>query len=144
MSITNTATSRSGRNRDSHEGAAWVEVFYDGDCPLCLKEIQLLRWCDRKSRIQFTDIAAKSFDPAEYDKSMKEFMDEIQGRRADGSWITGVEVFRQLYGAIGLWPVMGVTRIPGISHVLELGYRFFARNRLKFTGRCTPDSCKVG
>ena len=42
-----------------------VEVFYDGDCPLCLKEIQMIQWMDRKkNRIRFTDIAAEDFDAA--------------------------------------------------------------------------------
>ena len=34
-----------------------IEVFFDGDCPLCVKEIGMLRWMDRKNRIRFTDIA---------------------------------------------------------------------------------------
>lgn len=30
-------------------GTKWqVEVFYDGECPLCLREIKMLRWMDRK------------------------------------------------------------------------------------------------
>ena len=31
-----------------------VEVFYDGDCPLCTREIRLLRRLDRRGRIRFT------------------------------------------------------------------------------------------
>jgi predicted DCC family thiol-disulfide oxidoreductase YuxK len=39
-----------------------IEVFYDGACPLCLREINLLRRRDRKHAIRFTDIAAVGFD----------------------------------------------------------------------------------
>lgn len=120
-----------------------VEVFFDGDCPLCLREVKLLRWLDRNDRIRFTDIAVSDFDPARYEKSMGEFMDEIQGRLPDGQWIVGVEVFRRLYAAVGFGPLVWVTRCPGISHGLELGYRVFAKNRLRLTGRCSPESCKV-
>lgn len=120
-----------------------VEVFYDGDCPLCLREIKLLRWMDRKARIRFTDIADPSFDPSDHGKTMQEFMDEIQGRLPDGTWIIGVEVFRRLYSAVGLAPLVWLTRIPGISHGLEFGYRVFAKNRLKLTGRCDAGSCEV-
>jgi predicted DCC family thiol-disulfide oxidoreductase YuxK len=41
-----------------------VEVFYDGDCPLCVREIRMLRRKDRAAKIVFTDIAAPTFDPA--------------------------------------------------------------------------------
>ena len=126
------------------QGSDWqVEVFFDGDCPLCLREIKLLRWMDRRERIRFTDIADASFRAGDYGKSMSEFMDEIQGRLPDGSWIVGVEVFRRLYSAVGFKPFVAITRLPGISHSLDLGYRLFAKNRLKLTGRCDSEVCEV-
>lgn len=122
--------------------ADWeVEVFYDGDCPLCLREIKLLRWLDSRLRIRFTDIAKPEFDPADYGKSMQEFMGEIQGRLPDGQWIIGVEVFRRLYAAVGFRLLVPLTRIPGVSHGLDFGYRLFAKNRLRLTGRCTAEMC---
>ena len=125
-------------------GTNWqVEVFYDGECPLCLREIKMLRWMDRRKNIRFTDIADSAFRPSDYGKTMQEFMDEIQGRLSDGSWIIGVEVFRRLYGAVGLGPLVALTRLPGVSHGLDLGYRVFAKNRLRFTGRCNAGVCKV-
>ena len=75
---------------------------------------------------------------------MQDFMDEIHGRLPDGQWITGVEVFRRLYAAVGLGPLVSLTRLPGISHGLEAGYQVFAKNRLRLTGRCDPSSCNVG
>ncbi|MEL6107657.1 MAG: DUF393 domain-containing protein [Planctomycetota bacterium] len=120
-----------------------VEVFYDGECPLCLREIKMLRWMDRRNNIRFTDIADPAFRPSDYGKTMQEFMDEIQGRLPDGSWIIGVEVFRRLYAAVGLGPLVAVTRLPGISHGLDLGYRVFAKNRLRLTGRCNAGTCEV-
>lgn len=120
-----------------------VEVFFDGDCPLCRREINMLKWFDRKDRIRSTDIATDDFRAEDYGKAMSEFMDEIQGRRPDGSWIIGVEVFRQLYTAIGLGFVVWFTRCPVISHLLEFGYRIFAKNRLRLTGRCTSDTCEI-
>lgn len=79
-----------------------IEVFYDGECPLCMKEIRLLRRLDRRARIRFTDISADCFSPQILDRTMTDFMDEIHGRLPNGQWITGVEVFRQLYAAVGL------------------------------------------
>ena len=125
-------------------GTNWqVEVFYDGECPLCLREIKMLRWMDRRKNIRFTDIADSAFRPSDYGKTMQEFMDEIQGRLPDGSWIIGVEVFRRLYRAVGLGPLVTLTRLPGVSHGLDLGYRVFAKNRLRLTGRCDAGACEV-
>jgi len=125
-------------------GANWqVEVFYDGECPLCLREIKMLRRMDRKKNIRFTDIADPAFCPADYRKTIQEFMDEIQGRLPDGSWIIGVEVFRRLYASVGLGPLVALTRLPGVSHGLDLGYRIFAKNRLRLTGRCNAGACEV-
>ena len=121
-----------------------VEVFFDGACPLCRREIKMLRWMDRKQRIRFTDIADPAFHPADHGKSMQDFMDEIQGRLPDGTWIVGVEVFRRLYGSVGFGPVVWLSRLPIISHLLELGYRVFAKNRLRLTGRCNAETCDIG
>ena len=118
-----------------------VEVFYDGDCPLCLKEIRFLQWADkRRNLIRFTDIAATQFDPSTTGRTMDELMDRIHGRLPSGELIEGVEVFRQLYSAIGLGWVVALTRLPGLRWLLDVAYRFFAKNRLKWTGRCTPDA----
>ncbi len=121
-----------------------VEVFYDGDCPLCMREIRMLMRKDRASRIVFTNIAAPTFDAARYGTTYAALMTRIRGRLPDGTWIDGVEVFRQLYTAIGWRWLVAITRIPGISHLMSLGYRVFAANRLRLTGRCAPDgACEL-
>jgi hypothetical protein len=121
-----------------------VEVFFDGECPLCTREIDMLRRHDKNSRVAFTDNAAPGFDPAPLGKTMDELMGHIHGRMGDGAFIEGVEVFRQLYAAVGFAPVVALTRVPGVSHALDFGYRVFAKNRLKWTGRCEPNgACRV-
>lgn len=119
------------------------EVFFDGDCPLCVREINMIRALDRRERVRFTDIAAPGFDPRTTGLTQAELMASIRGRMPSGELVEGVEVFRQLYGAVGLGPIMPLTRVAGIRHVLDAGYRVFARNRLRLTGRCTPESCAL-
>ncbi len=113
-----------------------LEIFYDGDCPLCRREISMVRRLDRRARLRLTDIAAPDFSPASYGLSMADFMGQIQGRLPGGEWVAGVEVFRRMYAAIGGRWLVPVTRLPVISHLLDYGYRVFARNRLRWTGRC--------
>jgi len=121
-----------------------VEVFFDGDCPLCIREVNLLRRLDRRGRVQFTDIAAPDFVAAVTPEEHADFMARIRGRLPDGTMIEGVEVFRRLYAAVGFGALVALTRLPGVSQMLDLGYRVFARNRLRLTGRCAPDgACAV-
>lgn len=122
-----------------------VEVFYDGDCPLCAREIAMLRRLDGGRAIRFTDIAEPGFDATRHGRSHADLMERIHGRLPDGRWIEGVEVFRQLYRAVGFGPLVWLTRLPGIAQLLEWGYRVFAAHRLRLTGRCASDgSCTVG
>ena len=121
-----------------------IEVFFDGDCPLCRREIEMLRRRDRQGHIRCTDIAAEGFDATAYGRTQGEFMDRIQARLADGRWLEGVEVFRHLYTSIGFGWLVALTRLPGVTQLLDWAYDTFARNRLRLTGRCDPDgACRV-
>ncbi len=121
-----------------------VEVFFDGECPLCVREISLLRRLDQRAqRIRFTDIQAPGFDAAAVGISYAELMRRIHGRLPDGTIIDGVEVFRRLYDAVGFRRLVAFTRLPGVAGTLNLAYKLFAKNRLRFTGRCTPELCEA-
>jgi predicted DCC family thiol-disulfide oxidoreductase YuxK len=120
-----------------------IEVFFDGACPLCRREIAMLRNRDRHGRIRFTDIAAPDFPANEGGKSKDELMARMHGRLPDGTWIDGVEVFRRMYAAIGFGPLVALSRLPLVSTVLDWGYAAFAKRRLRLTGRCNSDTCPV-
>lgn len=120
-----------------------IEVFYDSACPLCLREVQMLRGRDRKQRIRFVDIAADEFDAATVGVTWETLMDRIHGRLPDGTVIEGVEVFRRLYAAVGFAPLVALTRLPGLTRLLDVAYHAFAKNRLRLTGRCVDDACEV-
>ena len=103
------------------------EVFYDGECPLCRKEIEMIRGKDKHNSLCLTDISVDGFQLEGY--SHETLMREIHGRRPDGSFVTGVEVFREIYDRIGFSSFVAPTRLPVISHMFDLGYWFFAKLR---------------
>lgn len=118
------------------------ELFYDGECPLCRREVAGLRRLDRQHRITFTDIAAPGFDASSLGLTHERMMARIHGRCSDGTLVEGVEVFRQVYSAVGFAPLVALTRLPGIRAALDSAYTVFARNRLRLTGRnCDSGSC---
>jgi predicted DCC family thiol-disulfide oxidoreductase YuxK len=120
-----------------------IEVFFDGDCPLCLREIEMLRKLDKAGRIRFSDIQAPGFDAGSVGLTFAQLMQRIRGRLPDGELIEGTEVFRRLYGAVGFHRAVAVSRWPGVSHLLDAGYSLFAQNRLRLTGRCTDEVCNA-
>lgn len=119
------------------------EVFFDGDCPLCVREINMLKRKDLKNKLVFTDIVSGDFDASEIGLTQEILMARIHGRDASGQLVEGVEVFRRLYDAIGFRRLVAVSRWPGMAQFLSLGYFVFARNRLRLTGRCKDEACAL-
>ncbi len=118
-----------------------IEVFHDGECPLCQREMQLLRRLDRAGAIRFVDISAPGFDPLPLGVSWQMLMERIHARLPDGTLIEGVEVFRRLYAAVGFRRLAAVSRLPAVAQLLNAAYHLFAKNRLRLTGRCSDGAC---
>lgn len=122
------------------------KLLYDGACPLCKREVSLLERFNRKRRLALEDIAAAGFDPARYGRSFDELMGQIHGVLPDGSLVSGVEVFRRAYAAVGLGLLAAPTRWPLLEPAFDKAYHWFAANRLRLTGRaetCATDRCAV-
>ena len=120
-----------------------IEVFFDGGCPLCRREVNLLARWDRQRRIRFTDIDAPTFHCDDVGMIRDELMTQMHGRLPNGTWLKGVEVFRRMYAAAGFGPLVWLSRLPLLSQLLDVGYAAFARRRLRLTGRCTAASCST-
>lgn len=122
-------------------------ILIDGECPLCKKEADMLRWLDRgRGRLALVDIAEPSFDAANYGTTFEAVMGHIHGVLPDGSLVTGNEVFRRAYAAVGLGWLWAPTKWPIIRPIADAAYNWFAKHRLKLTGRpdaCETDRCKV-
>ncbi len=123
-----------------------ILLLYDGACPLCAREVRLLRRLDRgRGRIAFEDIAAPTFDPGRHGLDRETVMARMHGVLADGSVVEGMEVFRRAYAAVGFGWLLAPSRWPLLRPVFDAGYRWFARNRLRLTGRsdCASERCEL-
>jgi predicted DCC family thiol-disulfide oxidoreductase YuxK len=121
-----------------------ITVLFDGECPLCAREVAMLRRLDRgRGRIAFDDIAAPGFDAARHGRRHEELMARIHAVLPDGRLVEGVEVFRRAYTAVGLGWTLAWTAWPGLRPLADAGYRWFARNRLRLTGR-SDSACATG
>ncbi len=124
---------------------AWdIKLLFDGDCPLCMREVRMLSRANRSGRLRLEDISHQNFDPAPYGLTKSEVMGHIHGVLPDGRVITGMEVFRRSYAAVGLGFLLAPTGWPGIKPVADRAYDWFAKNRLRLTGRdCASGTCAV-
>jgi predicted DCC family thiol-disulfide oxidoreductase YuxK len=103
-----------------------VTVWYDGACPLCRREIALMRRLDRRGRIGFVDVASGSADcPIDRSELLARFH-----AREDGQLYDGAAAFAAMWRAIPwLRPLGLLARLPILSGLLELAYRFFLKLR---------------
>eukprot|EP00088_Acartia_fossae_P055814 TRINITY_DN6486_c0_g1_i5.p1 TRINITY_DN6486_c0_g1~~TRINITY_DN6486_c0_g1_i5.p1 ORF type:complete len:196 (+),score=12.01 TRINITY_DN6486_c0_g1_i5:35-589(+) len=113
-----------------------INMLYDSECPLCMHEVNFLMKRDRKQLIKFTDIAQLDYKPElnggiSYEVGMK----KIYAVKSDGEIISGMEVFRQVYKAVGLGWVWSFTQLPGFSKLFDRFYDVWASWRMKITGR---------
>lgn len=118
--------------------SSWqIKLLYDGDCPLCMREVNFLRRRDGdRGQIQFVDIADPNYDPAEHAGiDFETAMGRIHGILPDGTIVRNVEVFRRIYEIIGLGWVYASTRWPVIGPVVDWIYGVWADRRLQLTGR---------
>ena len=122
------------------EKPTWkIKLLYDGECPLCVREVNFLSKKDRgRGIVKFVDIASDNYEPQ--DNANLDFataMGRIHAILPDGSVIKNVEVFRRVYEELGMGWVYAITKIPVLGAIADWIYGIWADWRLKLTGR--PD-----
>jgi len=114
-----------------------VRVLFDGECPLCVREVNFLRAKDNgRGRLDLVDIASPAYDPGvNRGIDFVTAMGTIHGIKKDGTVLTGVPVFDAAYSAVGLGWVYAFTKNETAAKVAGKIYDFWAARRLQVTGR---------
>jgi len=118
-------------------------MLFDGQCPVCSREVAMLRKRNGAGRIAFEDITTPSFDPAIYGLTMDQVIGAIKAVRPDGSILTGLDVFAEVYEAVGWTWLARPLRWRLTRPLAQLGYNIFAALRPKFS-RFKPHACADG
>ncbi len=104
---------------------AKVEVWFDGDCPLCRREIALMRRLDRRGAIVFSDVAGDGACPLDRAELLARFH-----AREDGVLLSGAAAFAALWRAVPLLRPLGLlARNRFVLRGLEAAYVAFLRVR---------------
>jgi predicted DCC family thiol-disulfide oxidoreductase YuxK len=104
-----------------------VKVWYDGACPLCLKEIALMRRLDRCGRITFVDVAVGADPSCPVDRAtlLARFHAE-----EEGVIHSGAAAFAAMWRTIPLLRPLGLlARNRAVLRLLETAYVHFLRVR---------------
>jgi predicted DCC family thiol-disulfide oxidoreductase YuxK len=106
---------------------AAADVYFDGGCPVCSREIALYRrmTAGHMSAPVFTDVAAEPSAPAA-DLTREAAMARFHVRRADGALVSGAEAFLALWRATPRFRLLGrALSVPPLPWLLERTYRGF-------------------
>ncbi|KAG0614888.1 hypothetical protein M758_6G211400 [Ceratodon purpureus] len=127
------------------ENNGWkIKMLYDGECPLCMREVNMLRERNKNygDAIKFVDICADGYAAEENcNIDFETAMGRIHAIRKDGEVLTNIAAFRALYEEIGLGWVYAITLYQPWASILDTVYEFWAKYRLPITGR--PALAKV-
>lgn len=114
-----------------------IKLLYDGECPLCVREVKfLLKRDGGRGIVNFVDIADPNYNPVDHaGVDFATAMGRIHGILPDGTVIKNVAVFRRVYEELGMGWVYALTKLPVIGKIADLLYGFWADWRLQLTGR---------
>jgi predicted DCC family thiol-disulfide oxidoreductase YuxK len=102
-------------------------VWHDGGCPLCRREIALMRRLDRRGAIRFVDAADPRTTDCPLDR--RALLARFHAREGD-RLLSGAAAFAAMWRAIPLLRPLGLAaRNPVLLGLLERFYLFFLRVR---------------
>ena len=110
-----------------------LTVWYDGACPLCLREIALMRRLDRRKAIEFVDASGDAPLACPIDQS-----DLLARFHASehGKIVSGAAAFAAMWRAIPILRPLGLlAKLPPILWSLEKLYVAFLRIRPRLIRR---------
>ncbi len=102
-------------------------VWYDGGCPLCLREIALMRRLDKRRAINFVDVAP-SDAACPIDRTL--LLARFHAQEAGGPVLSGAAAFAAMWRAIPLLRPLGLIARNGVVlALLERTYILFLKIR---------------
>jgi predicted DCC family thiol-disulfide oxidoreductase YuxK len=131
--------------------AKGAQVLYDGECPLCLKSVALLKRLDWLHRLSYVNVRDGGQlpplnPPLDRDRLLQEMhLLTPQGRRV----FHGFDAIRWMAWRLPpLWLVAPFLYLPGMASLGQRAYLWVARNRLHLVpchgGVCTMPGPNAG
>ncbi|MDA6066819.1 DUF393 domain-containing protein [Idiomarina abyssalis] len=122
-------------------------IFYDGGCPLCVKEMRHLKRLDKEGRIQFENVNEPDFSQRYPQVDVAKANQYLHGQVSSGDMIYGLDVTHEAWSLVGKGWMIAPLRWPVIRWFADKTYLFFARNRNRIskllTGKERCAQCSI-
>ncbi|MCW9046594.1 MAG: DUF393 domain-containing protein [Gammaproteobacteria bacterium] len=124
-----------------------LTIYYDGHCPLCMKEMQLLKRHDIKKYIKFVDLHNENFSNEYPHIKASDAIKILHGQLNTGELLLGLDVTCRAWNLVGKHKWLAILRWPLIRTIADIIYRLFARYRNRIshllTGQKNCNSCNI-
>lgn len=105
-----------------------VQIFYDGSCPVCSREISFYKSLRGADEILWTDLCEQVELPDSIDRDSA--LRRIHAIDVSGDVVSGVQVFPLIWSTLPRLKLLGVAaRLPAVSWVLDALYWLFLNLR---------------
>ncbi|MBT8070841.1 MAG: DUF393 domain-containing protein [Gammaproteobacteria bacterium] len=108
-------------------------LFYDGQCPLCMREVRLLeRLADGHLRmINLHEVPSAPGEPGQL-----EMLKNLHLRTGDDEWLTGVDATVRAWSHTRWGFLFKALRLPFIGTLADATYQYWARKRFQHLYGC--------
>ena len=114
-----------------------IEVFFDGKCGLCSKEIAYYRRIAPSGIFAWMDIASDASPLAAHGITQAAALRYLHVRDATGNWHIGAPAFAVIWQQLRYWRLLAAfVRLPLIRHLVKILYNKFADYRFAKLDHC--------
>ena len=106
-----------------------LTIYYDASCPLCTREVTVLKRYDHADLLRLIDCSPEKFAAVE-GHSREAMMQLIHARDAAGRWLIGAPVFAAAYRASGFASIASLWGSARLQPMWAVIYPWIARNRM--------------
>ena len=125
------------------------QIFYDADCPVCVREMALLSERACSEPVTAVPIQGNEDLLASYGISRADALTYIHMKTADGKILRGMDALRLMHRVSNGFFVFRLTGLPLLRPFFDWLYPIFARNRYRFPAwllphpRCENGACQI-
>lgn len=114
-----------------------IQVYFDGKCGLCSKEIRYYQRIAPHGVFVWHDIATDPAPLAPHHVSQEDALRQLHAQDAAGAWHIGVNAFALIWRHLRYWAVLSViVKLPLVNQLAQYGYRRFANYRFARLSHC--------
>ena len=122
-----------------------LDLFYDGACHLCYREVKHYHDLDSAKRLNLINIADPSFEPGKYNLDRKSVNKHMHARDQEGVLYKGVDAFIEIWKRIPRYSfLVRPAELKIVKPLLKAGYFVFAEFRPYLPKRsCENGECNI-